>query len=912
MVVVNDSIQSNSPKSLDNKYLNLGIVTYIDIAEANSVILSAYRSRGLTVNIGGQEYWYRDGLGDVNLVAKGIVSAISPISIDSTTGVISMTPASNSVSGYLTLGDWTTFNNKLSSVSTAMSVTNTGVAGNPITLINDQSTPGATRYYGTNGGGVKGYYPIPVSSGGGSTAWGTLTGTLSDQIDLGFALAAKEPTIAPGTTAQYWRGDKSWQTLNTSVVPEGSNPYFTTARARASVSAGTGISYSSVTGIIASTITQADGTETKLTAGSNIVITGTGSTGTPYTISTTGGGTVTSVGLSSTDFSISGSPITNAGSITANLTATGVTAGSYTHTALTVDSKGRITAAANGTFPTATTGALGLVQIGSNINVSAGVISVTFPSLPIASSTILGGVKIGSGVSVAGDGTISVSGYALPIASSSVLGGIKVGSGLVIDGAGVLSSTAGGGSVTSVAFASTDFTVTGSPITGAGTITSNLTATGVSAGTYNTLTVDVKGRVTAATNTSYLTSNQTITLSGDVAGSGTTTITTTIQPATVTYTKIQNVTTQTLLGRYLGTNGSVQEITLGVGLTLNTSTGVLSNSITASNGLTATSGNIILGGSLTGNTSINGGSSFTLTSTSAVSGSNVSMQVINTGTGGGLLVQTVSQTGISVQSTSGIGLDVQSSSNVGLTVSSTSNNAASFLVVPSSTNTIATVAKLQRGSSGTAANGIGLSLDLSNKASDSTLYVSNQIISKWTNVTAASRVSQLILSGVDNAITSNLFTLSGSGSTQLNKYGVGTFTGTAAFGLSVDSSGNIIETSVGGSNASSGTYTPTATADHGCNTVVAGTCIWTRIDNTVTITGGIAYTATSTGYGVQVTLPAGTSIVNSTSITGTGISTFGTQGSIVIYQSSSLVLIEGACTNGTSQTVLFSFTYVTP
>jgi hypothetical protein len=31
-------------------------------------------------------------------------------------------------------------------------------------------------------------------------------------------LAGKEPTIAAGTTSQYWRGDKTWQTLNKSVV----------------------------------------------------------------------------------------------------------------------------------------------------------------------------------------------------------------------------------------------------------------------------------------------------------------------------------------------------------------------------------------------------------------------------------------------------------------------------------------------------------------------------------------------------------------------------------------------------------------------------------------------------------------------------------------------------------------------
>ena len=40
-------------------------------------------------------------------------------------------------------------------------------------------------------------------------------------------LNAKE---AAGTTAQYWRGDKSWQTLNTSVVPELTNLYWTQAR----------------------------------------------------------------------------------------------------------------------------------------------------------------------------------------------------------------------------------------------------------------------------------------------------------------------------------------------------------------------------------------------------------------------------------------------------------------------------------------------------------------------------------------------------------------------------------------------------------------------------------------------------------------------------------------------------------
>ncbi|MEJ5962816.1 hypothetical protein [Pedobacter immunditicola] len=47
------------------------------------------------------------------------------------------------------------------------------------------------------------------------------------------AIIGAEPSITAGTTAQFWRGDKSWQTLNTSAVPEGTNQYFTTARVNA-------------------------------------------------------------------------------------------------------------------------------------------------------------------------------------------------------------------------------------------------------------------------------------------------------------------------------------------------------------------------------------------------------------------------------------------------------------------------------------------------------------------------------------------------------------------------------------------------------------------------------------------------------------------------------------------------------
>lgn len=79
-------------------------------------------------------------------------------------------------------------------------------------------------------------------------------------------------------------------------------------------------------------------------------------------------------------------------------------------------------------------------------------------SLPAATASDLGGVKIGAGITVAGDGTISVvssGGGTLDIASPTTLGGIKIGSGVSIDANGVLSVTStSGGTVSKVSVAS--------------------------------------------------------------------------------------------------------------------------------------------------------------------------------------------------------------------------------------------------------------------------------------------------------------------------------------------------------------------------------------------------------------------------------------------------------------------------
>jgi hypothetical protein len=60
---------------------------------------------------------------------------------------------------------------------------------------------------------ITGAQIIAAASGGGAT-WGNITGTLSSQTDLNTALSGKEPSITAGTTSQYYRGDKTFQTLD--------------------------------------------------------------------------------------------------------------------------------------------------------------------------------------------------------------------------------------------------------------------------------------------------------------------------------------------------------------------------------------------------------------------------------------------------------------------------------------------------------------------------------------------------------------------------------------------------------------------------------------------------------------------------------------------------------------------------
>jgi hypothetical protein len=91
----------------------------------------------------------------------------------------------------------------------------------------------------------------------------------------------------------------------------------------------------------------------------------------------------------------------------------------------------------------------GGIKVGSGLSITGdGTLSAIATStyiLPTASTTVLGGVKVGSGLSITGDGTLSAiatSTYILTTATSVTLGGVKIGSNISITPDGTISVAA--------------------------------------------------------------------------------------------------------------------------------------------------------------------------------------------------------------------------------------------------------------------------------------------------------------------------------------------------------------------------------------------------------------------------------------------------------------------------------------
>lgn len=137
------------------------------------------------------------------------VGASAPLaSSGGTTPTISISQATTTTNGYLSSTDWNTFNTKQAAITT-----------------------GTTAQY-LRGDLSLGVFASDVASsilsgfitGANSTVLNTDTvetsiEKLQGQINAtNTTVGGKENSITAGTTAQYWRGDKSWQTLDKSAV----------------------------------------------------------------------------------------------------------------------------------------------------------------------------------------------------------------------------------------------------------------------------------------------------------------------------------------------------------------------------------------------------------------------------------------------------------------------------------------------------------------------------------------------------------------------------------------------------------------------------------------------------------------------------------------------------------------------
>jgi hypothetical protein len=109
--------------------------------------------------------------------------------------------------------------------------------------------------------------------------------------------------------------------------------------------------------------------------------------------------------------------------------------------------------------------------------------------------------------------------------------------------------------------------------------------TGIAAGTYNSLTINQQGQATAGSNIAYLTANQSITLTGDVTGTGTTSIDTTLSNTGVVAGTYRSVTIDTKGRVIAATNPAV---VTSVGLALPSIFTVTGSPVTTAGTLTGT------------------------------------------------------------------------------------------------------------------------------------------------------------------------------------------------------------------------------------------------------------------------------------------------------------------------------------
>lgn len=224
----------------------------------------------------------------------------------------------------------------------------------------------------------------------------------------------------------------------------------------------------------------------------NNTITGDGTVASPLVV-VTGGlvGSVNSVAMTSTDFTISGSPITSSGTLIANITPTGVSSGTYGSSTqvpiLTVNAKGQVT--------------------------NASTVSISIPTQGLTSVGILSASLTVTNSPRTTDGNITLETAPTGVTtgvygSNSSIPQITIGpDGRITSAVNLTVGTPGSGigTVTSVGLTSSTLSVSSIPITSNGFLSVDLASSGVIAGTYGNsfnipiVTVNSFGQITSVT-----------------------------------------------------------------------------------------------------------------------------------------------------------------------------------------------------------------------------------------------------------------------------------------------------------------------------------------------------------------------------------------------------------------------------
>lgn len=251
--------------------------------------------------------------------------------------------------------------------------------------------------------------------------------------------------------------------------------------------------------------------------------------------------------------------------------------------------------------------------------------------------------------------------------------------------------------------------------------------------------------------------------------------------------------------------GANRKVTASAFITDVTS-GLFEVPLTFNNGLTRSVNTVALGGSFTSDRTIDS-DTYKLTITGSPSeavlelisdNNNNALNITNTSNGHGLVVDTNTGYGIYSTSDSAVGVYGQGAT-YGLVGYSTGGGiglkAWSNITI---FNTPITTLELN-------AHGGSISTGAGNRVS--VLLKSNDVADRqaalhdviWTDATDATRTAKYVLSLANSAVVAAKFEVAGSGAVKFNTYGAGSRTGTPAYITAVDSSGNVIESNLGGS-----------------------------------------------------------------------------------------------------------------